>query len=112
MPRYLPHAMAIALSIISAVSSNGAEEAGRQAEDVASVEGVDRIGLLPPGPDNPRNSEGDFIELKDDRVLFVYSHFFGGGGDHSAAHLAGRFSSDGGRTWSDEDVVVVPKEGD
>jgi hypothetical protein len=74
-------------------------------------DGVQRIRLLPPGPGNPRNSEGDFVRLKDGRVLFVYTHFTGGGGDHSGAHLAGRFSSDGGRTWTDEDVLVLPNEG-
>ncbi len=110
MSTYRNTAMAMALTAISAVSSNGAE--GRPPRMVKEIPGVDKIGLLPPGPENPRNSEGDFIELKDGRVLFVYSHFFGGGGDHSAAHLAGRFSSDGGRTWSDEDVIVVPREGD
>ncbi|HUT22768.1 MAG TPA: sialidase family protein, partial [Sumerlaeia bacterium] len=71
-----------------------------------------RIELLPPGPGNPRNSEGDFIQLKDGRVLFAYSHFTDGAGDHSKAHLAGRYSSDGGLTWTDEDVIVIPTEGD
>ncbi|MDD3546081.1 MAG: sialidase family protein, partial [Kiritimatiellae bacterium] len=66
---------------------------------------------LPPGPGNPRNSEGAFVTLKDGRILFVYSHFTGGGGDHSAAHLAGRFSSDGGQTWTREDRVIVRNEG-
>ncbi len=37
-------------------------------------DGVRRTPLLPPGPDNPRNSEGDFIALKDGRVLLVYTH--------------------------------------
>ena len=66
---------------------------------------------LPPGEGNPRNSEGAFVSLKDGRILFVYSHFTGGGGDHSAAHLAGRISSDGGRTWIREDRVIVKNEG-
>lgn len=69
-----------------------------------------RIRLLP-GKDNPRNSEGDFIELADGRILFVYTHFTGGQRDHSAAHLAGRFSSDGGRTWTENDVTILPNEG-
>ncbi len=77
----------------------------------AAADDVSRNVLLPPGPGNPRNSEGDFVVLADGRILFVYSHFTGGGGDHSAAHLAGRYSSDGGRTWTDDDVVVVPNEG-
>ena len=66
---------------------------------------------LPPSKDNPRNSEGSFVSLKDGRVLFVYTHFTGGGGDHDAAYLAGRYSSDGGRTWTQEDRTVVANEG-
>ena len=72
---------------------------------------VKEVLALPPSKENPRNSEGDFIRLKDGRILFVYTHFTGGGGDHSKAHLAGRFSSDEGKTWTDEDVVVIPYEG-
>ena len=67
--------------------------------------------LLPPSEDNPRNSEGDFIQLNDGRVLFVYTHFTGGAGDHATAHLAGRFSADGGATWDREDTVIVPYSG-
>jgi len=82
-----------------------------ESPDVIRSEGVVRIRLLPPGPDNPRNSEGDFIKLRDGRLLFVYTKFTGGGGDHSRAHLAGRFSQDEGLTWSDQDVIVLPNEG-
>ena len=71
---------------------------------------VDRARLLPPGPGNPRNSEGDFIRLRDGRVLFVYTHFTGGAADHATAHLAGRFSTDGGVTWDAEDTLVLPNE--
>lgn len=78
---------------------------------VKQVAGVEKNRLLPPGPGNARNSEGDFIELKDGRVLFVYTHFTGGGSDHAAGHLAGRFSSDGGHSWTEEDVVIVPQSG-
>lgn len=66
---------------------------------------------LEPGPDNPRNSEGDFIHLQGGRILFIYSHFTGGSGDNASAHLSGRFSDDGGRTWSAKDVVILPNEG-
>jgi Neuraminidase (sialidase) len=72
---------------------------------------VTRIPLLPPGPGNPRNSEGDFVQLKDGRILFVYTHFTAGAGDHSGAHLAGRYSDDGGLTWTAEDRVILPNEG-
>jgi len=72
---------------------------------------VMRQKLLPPGPDNPRNSEGSFIQLKDGRILLVYSHFTGKqGADDSPCHLAGRYSSDGGRTWTTNDVPIVSNE--
>src|SRR5688572_32567645 len=61
---------------------------------------------LTPTEGNPRNSEGDFVTLRDGRILFVYTHFTGGGADHAAAHLASRVSADGGRTWSEKDEVV------
>ncbi|HYF01298.1 MAG TPA: sialidase family protein [Planctomycetota bacterium] len=80
---------------------------------LGTQDGVTKIPLLPPGPDNPRNSEGDFIPLRDGRLLFVYTRFTGeSGSDHAPAHLASRVSSDGGRTWSERDEVVVPREGD
>lgn len=83
----------------------------RQPPKVMEDGDVYRVRLLPPRPGNPRNSEGAFLKLKDGRILFVYSHFTGGGGDNSAAYLAARYSSDGGRTWTEEDRVVVPNEG-
>lgn len=71
------------------------------------------IGVLelPPKDGNPRNSEGAFIALQDGRILYVYSHFTAGAGDHAQAFLAGRFSSDGGQTWTTEDVCIIPNEG-
>ncbi|MDY0169633.1 MAG: exo-alpha-sialidase [Thermoguttaceae bacterium] len=97
-------AVLAALAVLALPTAGTAEE-NRSA-------GVERIRLLPPSEGNPRNSEGDFIALRDGRVLFAYSHFTGGGSDHAAAHIAGRYSSDGGRTWTDEDVMIVPREGD
>lgn len=67
--------------------------------------------LLAPTDANPRNSEGDFITLKDGRILFVYTHFTTGASDYAEAHLASRISEDGGETWSAEDQVVVAHEG-
>ncbi|MBI2422029.1 MAG: exo-alpha-sialidase [Candidatus Hydrogenedentes bacterium] len=66
--------------------------------------------LLAPSAENPRNSEGDFIGLKDGRILFIYTHFTGGSGDDATAHLASRVSLDGGKTWSGEDVVVLAND--
>ena len=65
---------------------------------------------LPPTPSNPRNSEGDFVRLQDGRMLFVYTHFTGGGGDHSSAHLAGRYSADGGKSWDPTDTHILDND--
>lgn len=67
--------------------------------------------LLPPGPNNPRNSEGAFVRLKDGRLLLAYSHFYGDEGrDDSPSYVAARYSSDGGKTWGG-DLVLIPNEG-
>lgn len=48
----------------------------------------------------PRNTEGSVLELKDGRLLLVWTQFYSGTSDHSAAVIAGMTSSDGGLTWS------------
>jgi Neuraminidase (sialidase) len=65
---------------------------------------------LNPSDDNPRNGEGDFITLKDGRILFIYSHFTGGAGDHATAILAGRYSDDDGISWSEKDIKYFSNE--
>jgi len=82
------------------------------AEGNPAMPGGTVLPLLPPGPGNPRNTEGSFVALRGGRILFAYSHFTGGGGDDDAASVAGRFSSDGGRTWTSTDVPIVAREGD
>jgi sialidase-1 len=73
--------------------------------------GKEIVLRLEPGQGNPRNSEGDFIQLKDGSILFVYTHFTSGAGDHANAYLAGRYSYDKGRTWTNEDVTILSNEG-
>lgn len=66
---------------------------------------------LHPGPDNPRNSEGDFIELKDGRILYIYSRFTGkSSSDFGSSDLAARWSEDGGKTWTGSDQIIVKNE--
>ena len=78
----------------------------------APREKPERTLELPPGRANPRNSEGGFVTLRDGRILFVYTRYTAGSGlDHDPACLAGRYSSDGGRTWTAEDRTVVENEG-
>ena len=67
---------------------------------------------LNPVPGNPRNSEGDFITLKDGRIMFVFTHYTGNhGDDNDNAFLAARYSDDNGKSWSSEDVKIVGQEG-
>lgn len=82
-------------------------------KDVNQDKGKVTVLKLDTGRNNPRNSEGDFITLKDGRILFIYSHFTGNSsGDFGNAYLASRFSTDNGKTWSKEDKTVVSQEGD
>lgn len=63
---------------------------------------------LPPGPNNPRNSEGAFLDLKGGGLLFVYSRFIGSdANDYGSACLAARTSVDGGETWSKTDRIIA-----
>jgi sialidase-1 len=71
---------------------------------------VQTVLCLEPSPDNPRNSEGDFIQLKNGALLFIYTRFVGGDGDDATAVLAQRSSGDRGQTWTQEDVVAVANE--
>jgi len=69
------------------------------------------ILLIEPTAEQPRNSEGDIIELKDGRLCLIYTRFTGGRGDASAADLAMRISEDGGNTWSGDRIVVKRQGG-
>jgi hypothetical protein len=96
------------LSCLLALTICVGEMPGVLAQPKAGKELLLRIS---PGPNNPRNSEGDFITLKDGSVLFVYSRYFGDSDhDNGTAYLAGRVSKDRGRTWS-EDRTIVEREG-
>jgi len=71
----------------------------------------DRVMELSPSEANPRNSEGDFIQLNDGRILFIYTHFTSGASDWAQGFLASRVSSNGGKTWSKQDKVEIKNEG-
>ena len=76
-------------------------------------QGKEVVLKLLPGTNNPRNSEGDFITLKDGKILLIYSHFSStSGSDFGNAFLASRYSTDKGKTWSMEDQLIVKQEGD
>lgn len=62
------------------------------------------------GPGNARNSEGDFIRLKNGDLLHVYTRFIGDSSwDNADACIASRRSADNGRTWTQENKTEVVK---
>ncbi|MAJ46436.1 MAG: hypothetical protein CBC35_03865 [Planctomycetes bacterium TMED75] len=62
---------------------------------------------LLPGPGNPRNSEGDLLQLEDGSLLLVWTAFSEGtGGDHDPASLVSMRSNDGGVSWSQPRTIV------
>lgn len=68
--------------------------------------------ILAPQENNPRNSEGDFVRLKDGRILFVFSQYTGKSvSDHAPANLAAITSSDNGKTWSEPKVIISRPKG-
>ena len=60
--------------------------------------------IWPTSPGNPRNGEGDVLELADGTLFLAYTRF-DAGGDEAPAVIRGVFSDDGGRTWRDEHTV-------
>lgn len=111
MSRFHRHSLIIltVVLLLAMVYARASAAGPRDEED--ATEGVSTTLVLEPGEGNPRNSEGDFIQLEDGRILFAYTHFTGSASDFGAAHVAGRYSSDGGKTWSGEDTVIVSNEG-
>jgi Neuraminidase (sialidase) len=75
-----------------------------------SIAQMKTLLTIEPSKGNPRNSEGDIIELKDGQLCLIYTRFTGGGSDHAAADLAMRISNDNGKSWS-EDKVVIKRTG-
>ncbi|MCQ2433603.1 MAG: glycoside hydrolase [Clostridia bacterium] len=56
--------------------------------------------VLAPSKDNPRNSEGDFIRLKDGRILYAFSYYHGeDGGDHARCDIRCLWSDDEGESF-------------
>ncbi|MCA9003991.1 MAG: exo-alpha-sialidase [Planctomycetaceae bacterium] len=109
--RHLRH-MSVFFVAVSGLLQINILLAGDAAQSAAVEAGtIQRVLRLSASEDNPRNSEGDFITLKDGRILFVYTHFIGGAADHSSAYLAGRYSSDGGKTWTQQDETIIENDG-
>ncbi|MGM0400388.1 MAG: sialidase family protein [Chloroflexota bacterium] len=64
---------------------------------------------IEPGPDNPRNSEGDTILLSADRLLLAWTRF-AGAADHAEADIYGMVTDDWGNSWSEPRHLVSREE--
>jgi sialidase-1 len=68
------------------------------------LEANDGRVVWPVSDSNPRNGEGDVLELPDGTLFFAYTRF-DAGGDEAPAVIRGAFSDDGGKSWRDEYTV-------
>jgi len=94
------HCIAVAASLITII---GVPEGLAQMKPGETPHQV----VVPVGPDNPRNSEADIIQLKDGSLLLGWTEFYAGGGaDHAPARISGKISKDGGETWGDKYTLV------
>ena len=60
---------------------------------------------------NPRNGESTFIRLRDGRIMFAYTEYYGDSwADHAIAHLCACTSADEGETWTEPRVIVEKDE--
>lgn len=59
--------------------------------------------------ENPRNSEGAFVQLSDGRLFFAYTRYNSqdkGWYDHASADIYATISSDGGQNWCEPFQVI------
>ena len=69
------------------------------------------VHQLPPGENNPRNSEGAFIRNKQGDILFAYSYYNGESiHDNASCDIALIVSKDEGETWSAPRIIAYAKD--
>jgi hypothetical protein len=79
----------------------------RAPQNTSGEKGKEPVLLLEPRPGNPKNFSGDFIRLKDGRILYLYAYGVGDRVADDAPHCTvARYSSDDGKTWTTDDIVV------
>ena len=68
---------------------------------------VTNVKQFGPGANNPRNSEGAFIRIKNGDILFAYSRYRGESNhDHATCDIWLTRSSDEGESWSEPTELV------
>ncbi|MEZ6033921.1 MAG: exo-alpha-sialidase [Planctomycetaceae bacterium] len=67
-------------------------------EDVSKI-------IYPATQKNPRYTEGSIVALRNGSLLCAVTEFHDSDSDFAKAHIIGRTSSDGGRTWNESRVL-------
>lgn len=66
-----------------------------------------QVLFMATGQDSARNGEATFIRLKDGRILFAFTQYYGGDyEDDGIARICACYSSDEGETWSEPSVLL------
>ena len=69
------------------------------------------LHTLSPSAANPRNSEGAFVRLNKQELLFVYSRYCGDSWqDHASADLYALRSKDLGESWGEPFLLLSRQE--
>ena len=92
-----PHADA-AIRAAQTLLYFAAPPAADDREDISVV-------VYPSTKANPRYTEGSVLPLNDGTLLFAVTEFEGTGSDFAKAHVVGRQSPNGGRSWGDSRVL-------
>lgn len=66
--------------------------------------------VAPYSPEHTRNGEADIVQLKDGSLFLAYGKWNSGQNDFDFAEVWCKTSTDGGKTWGN-DRVLVPNEG-
>ncbi|MCX6910502.1 MAG: sialidase family protein [Verrucomicrobia bacterium] len=93
-------------ALMFCVLATSAMKDGVEAAEVKPSEKFELV-VAPIGAKNPRNSEAAIIQRKDGSLLLAWTEFYASqGADHGPARIAGKSSSDGGRTWGEKFTLI------
>ena len=82
-------------------------DAKRGPEDVRPEDGALSYDVCPATLQNPRQGEGDLIELKNGDLFLAWSDFYTGRArDWAPARVSAKVSKDGGKTWGEPRVIA------
>lgn len=91
----------VAMAALCAVASQG----GAKTMSTAILQPYSLV-VCPATPEHPRNGEADMIRLSNGDLLLAYGRWNSGQSDFDTAEVWCKTSSDGGKTWGNDRVLV------